>query len=256
MNSLNDIRGVEMIPLHLLNEWLELVELNKNLRRPMLPYNGLEGPNPPNLNLKDPLILKSGTTTVGLITSDSVILAADKRATAGLFIASRRAKKIIKITDYAAMTISGLVADAQALADMLREEANLYEKSYKRKLSIKALATLLSNILFSSKWYPYIVQLIVAGYDIKPRIYTLDPYGSITEEKFTATGSGSPVALGLLESEYKETMNLDEAVQLAVRAVRAAISRDAASGDGVDVAIISKNKYEEKFFPIQKVTAP
>jgi len=243
-----------MIPLHLLNEWLELIELNKNFQQPISPYNDLRRPSLSNLNLKDPLILKSGTTTVGLITSDSVILAADKRATAGLFIASRRAKKIIKITDYAAMTISGLVADAQALADMIREEANLYEKSYKKKLPIKALATLLSNILFSSKWYPYIVQLIIAGYDIKPRIYTLDPYGSITEEKFTATGSGSPVALGLLESEYKETMSLDEAVKLATRAVRAAISRDAASGDGIDVTIISKNKYEEKFFPIQKAS--
>ncbi len=236
----------------ILDHWLEL------LRSSGYPFNNLEpiqAKKPHDLSLRE-VVVRSGTTTVGLTTTDAVILAADKRATAGLFIASRRAKKIIKITDYAAMTISGLVADAQTLADTLREEAGLYEKSYKKKLSVKALATLLSNILFSSKWYPYIVQLIVAGYDKEPRIYTLDPYGSITEEKFTATGSGSPVALGLLESEYEDTIDVKKAIDLAVRAVRAAISRDAASGDGIDVVVISKTKYEEMSFPIQKVTSP
>ncbi len=203
--------------------------------------------------LKKYPLLTTGTTTVGLTTKDGVVLAADKRATAGFLIASRRAKKIIKLTGYAAMTISGLVADAQALADIVKEEASLYEKTYRKRLSIKGLATVLSNILFSSKWYPYIVQLIVAGYDIKPRIYTLDPYGSITEEKFTSTGSGSPVALGVLENEYKEDLEIDKAMDLAVRAVGAAISRDAATGDGVDVVVISKDRYEEKFFPLQKI---
>jgi proteasome beta subunit len=201
--------------------------------------------------LKNLSMLTTGTTTVGLIADNSVVLAADKRATAGFLIASRRAKKIIKLTDYAAMSISGLVADAQALADIVREEALLYEKMYKKRLSIRGLATLLSNILFSSKWFPYVVQLIVAGYDTEPRIYTLDPYGSVTEERYTATGSGSPVALGVLENDYKDNLDLDKAVELAVRAVKAAISRDAASGDGVDVAIISKDKFIEKFFPLK-----
>ncbi|MCE4619809.1 MAG: archaeal proteasome endopeptidase complex subunit beta [Desulfurococcales archaeon] len=192
-----------------------------------------------------------GTTTVGLIASDYVILAADKRATAGTLIASRRVKKIVKITDRAAMTVSGLVADAQALADILREEARFYELTNGVKLSIKGLATLLSNILFSSKWFPYLVQLIVGGYDVKPRLYTLDPYGSITEDQYTATGSGSPVAYGVLEDYYREDLTVDEAIEVAKRALKSAILRDSATGDGIDVVIIGKDKYEERFIPFK-----
>ncbi len=192
-----------------------------------------------------------GTTTVGLVAGDHVVLAADKRATAGFFIASRKVKKIVKITDYAAMTISGLVADAQTLAEFVREEAKFYELTYNVKPSVKWIANLLSTILFSSKWFPYIVQLIVGGYDVKPRIYTLDPYGSITEEKYTATGSGSPVAIGIIESEYREDLTLDEAMQLAAKAVKAATLRDVASGDGVDVLAIGKDGMIEKFIPLK-----
>lgn len=192
-----------------------------------------------------------GTTTVGLVAGDHVVLAADKRATAGFFIASRKVKKIVKITDYAAMTISGLVADAQMLAEAVREEAKFYELTYNMKPTVKWLASLLSTILFSSKWFPYIVQLIVGGYDVKPRIYTLDPYGSITEEKYTATGSGSPVAIGVIESEYREDLTLDKAMELAAKAVRAATLRDVASGDGVDVLAIGRDGMVEKFIPLK-----
>ncbi len=194
-----------------------------------------------------------GTTTVGLIAGDYVVLAADKRATAGTLIASRRVKKIVKLTDYSAMTISGLVADAQALADIIREESRFYALSYGTKLSVKGIATLLANILFSSKSFPYIVQLIVGGYDVKPRLYTLDLYGSITEESYTATGSGSPVAYGVLESHYKENLTLDEAISIAAKAIRSAILRDSATGDGIDVVIIGPdNYYEERFVPFKQ----
>ncbi len=192
-----------------------------------------------------------GTTTVGLIADDKVILAADKRATAGTLIASRRVKKIVKITDYAAMTVSGLVADAQALADIVREETRYYQLVNGVRLSVKGIATLLSNILFSSKWFPYLVQLIVGGYDVKPRLYTLDFYGSITEEKFTATGSGSPVAYGVLEENYRDNLTLDEAISIAERAIRSAIMRDSATGDGIDIVIIGKDSYTEKFIPFK-----
>ncbi len=194
-----------------------------------------------------------GTTTVGLIVGDYVVLAADKRATAGTLIASRRVKKIVKLTDYSAMTISGLVADAQALADIIREESRFYLLTHGRKLSVKGIATLLANILFSSKYFPYIVQLIVGGYDTKPRLYTLDLYGSITEETYTATGSGSPVAYGVLESHYHENLTLDEAVSIAAKAIRSAILRDSATGDGIDVVIIGpENYFEERFVPFKQ----
>ncbi len=192
-----------------------------------------------------------GTTTVGLIAGDKVILAADKRATAGTLIASRRVKKIVRITDRAAMTVSGLVADAQALADIVREEARFYYLTNNRELSIKGLATLLSNILFSSKWFPYLVQLIVGGYDTAPRLYTLDPYGSITEDKYTATGSGSPIAYGVLEDNYRDDLTVDEAIEIARRAIWSAIMRDSATGDGIDIVIISREGMEERFVPFR-----
>ncbi len=196
---------------------------------------------------------KSHTTTVGLIVDDKVILAADKRATAGFMIASRRVKKIVKVADYAAMTISGLVADAQALAEVVREEVKLYEMSTGSRLSVKGIATLLANILFSSKWFPFLVQLMVGGYDTKPRLYILDPFGSLTEELYAATGSGSPIALGVLEERYRSDMGVEEAVKVAALAIRSAVLRDAASGDGADIVVIGKNVYEERFIPFNQL---
>ncbi|MCE4627854.1 MAG: archaeal proteasome endopeptidase complex subunit beta [Desulfurococcales archaeon] len=192
-----------------------------------------------------------GTTTVGIVTRDHVVLAADKRATAGTLIASRRVKKIVKINEYSAMTISGLVADAQNLADIVREESRYYLLSTGVRLSVKGIATLLANILFSSKFFPYIVQLIVGGYDVKPRLYVLDLYGSITEEKYAATGSGSPVAYGVLEENYRDDLTVDEAIDIAKRAIRTAILRDSATGDGIDVVVIGKDEFREMFVPFK-----
>jgi proteasome beta subunit len=199
-------------------------------------------------------MLASGTTTVGLVAGDYVVLAADKRATAGFMIASRRVKKIVKLTDYAVMTMAGLVADAQMLADILRSEAKLYELDTGARMSVRGIAVLLSNILFSYKALPFIVQVLVGGYDVKPRLYLLDLFGSITEEKLAATGSGSPVAYGVLEQHYREDLSLDEAVKIATAAIRASTLRDAASGDGVDIAIVGRGFIEEKFIPFTSIT--
>jgi proteasome endopeptidase complex, beta component (EC 3.4.25.1). Threonine peptidase. MEROPS family T01A len=198
--------------------------------------------------------LASGTTTVGLVAGDYVVLAADKRATAGFMIASRRVKKVVRLTDYAVMTMAGLVADAQMLADILRGEARLYELDTGSRMSVKGIAVLLSNILFSYKALPFIVQVLIGGYDSKPRLYLLDLFGSITEEKLAATGSGSPVAYGVLEQHYREDLSLDEAVKIVTAAIRASTLRDAASGDGVDVAIVGRRGIEEKFIPFTSIT--
>jgi proteasome endopeptidase complex, beta component (EC 3.4.25.1). Threonine peptidase. MEROPS family T01A len=199
-------------------------------------------------------MLASGTTTVGLVAGDYVVLAADKRATAGFMIASRRVKKIVRLTDYAVMTMAGLVADAQMLADILRSEAKLHELDTGARMSVRGIAVLLSNILFSYKALPFIVQVLVGGYDVKPRLYLLDLFGSITEEKLAATGSGSPVAYGVLEQHYREDLSLDEAVKIATAAIRASTLRDAASGDGVDIAIVGRGFIEEKFIPFTSIT--
>ncbi len=184
---------------------------------------------------------KTGTTTVGLVCKDGVVLATDTRATMGTFIASKDIPKIYPIADNIAMTVAGSVGDAQALVRLMKAELKIYEMENEKKPSVKAAATLLANILASHKFFPYFVQLLVAGYDEEgPQLYSVDMVGGVTEEKLASTGSGSPIAYGVLESEYKADIKTEEAKRLAAKAVYAAIKRDAASGEHIDVVVINK----------------
>ena len=192
-----------------------------------------------------PEIRKTGTTTVGLICKDGVVLAAEKKSTMGYLVANKESEKILPIDDHIALTIAGASGDAQALARYMKAELSLFKIQNQRKISVKGAATLLANILHSGRWtfLPYMVQLIVAGYDDNgPSIFTLDAIGSSEEEKkFFSTGSGSPIALGVLENGYKDSISLEDGIRLAVKAVKAAIERDIASGgSGIDVAVINK----------------
>jgi len=188
-----------------------------------------------------------GTTTVGLECSDGVVLATDTRATAGfLYIAHRHVKKLAKLDEHIAMTIAGSVADAQNIVDILRYHANIYRLESRMPMPVKSCARLASNIFFSQRYAPYIVEILVGGYDNEgPAMYNVDLFGSLNKEKFVSTGSGSPVAYGILESEFREGMSVDEASKVAARAIAAAIRRNAGTGDGVDVAIIDKKGYRE-----------
>ena len=188
-----------------------------------------------------------GTTTVGLECSDGVVLAADTRATAGfLYIAHRHVKKIAKLDEHISMTIAGSVADAQNLVDILRYHANIYRLESRAPMPVKACARLASNIFFSQRYAPYIAEVLVGGYDLEgPAVYNIDLFGSLNREKFVSTGSGSPVAYGILESEFKEGMSVDEASKIAARAIAAAIKRNAGTGDGVDVVIMDQKGYRE-----------
>ena len=188
-----------------------------------------------------------GTTTVGIICKDGVVLATEKRATIGNYIASKRAKKIFRIADRVAMTTAGAVGDAQFLARLISIEAKLYEIRKEEKPTVKAIATLLSNVLNSVRYFPYFVQLLVGGVDNRgPSIYSIDLIGGAIEETdIVATGSGSPTAYGVLEDRYTPDMTVDEGVELAVRAVYSAMRRDSASGDGIDVVKITRDEYVE-----------
>ncbi len=181
-----------------------------------------------------------GTTTVGVVFRDGVVLAADKRATMSTFIAAKDVEKIHPIADKMAMTIAGSVGDAQILVRMIRAELELYKYSKGGELSVQGAATLLSNVLQGNKYFPYFVQLIIAGYDSNPRLFDLDPFGGLIEEKYVSTGSGSITAYGFLDSHFKEALNEEEAVRLAQHAVQAAIKRDSATGEGVDTLVITR----------------
>jgi proteasome beta subunit len=186
---------------------------------------------------------KKGTTTVGLLCNDGVVLAAEKRATMGTLIANKEVEKIIPIQDHLAITVAGSVADAQTLARVLKAQCSLYEIRRGRKIGIESAATLLGNILQGSKWFPYWVQILIGGYDSQGRVYSVDLIGSVLKEKVVSTGSGSPVAYGVLEDKYRVDKSVKDNVPIAVRAIRAAIERDSASGNGIDVATITKSGF-------------
>jgi proteasome beta subunit len=193
-----------------------------------------------------PKYVMTGTTTMGVVCKDGIVLGTDTRATLGTFVAHKRAKKVYPIDDHVAMTIAGGVADAQTVVEMLRANSKLYKYEKGLPIPISAVARLAANVLFQSRYYPFILQSIIGGMDEQGgHIYALDPLGSVTEEKYVSTGSGSPVAYGVLEPGYKEGMPVKEAIPLVVRAVNEAMKRDSASGDSFDVAVISKDGYRE-----------
>ncbi|HEY7570275.1 MAG TPA: proteasome subunit beta [Nitrososphaeraceae archaeon] len=191
--------------------------------------------------------IKKGTTTCALTCTDGVVLAADTRASAGFFIADKHVMKIQKVDRHIGMTIAGGVADAQNLVDIMRYNANIYRISNRKLMPIRSAARLCSNILFNQRYYPYFVQLIMAGFSEQEhaQIYNIDLFGSMTTERFISTGSGSPVAYGYLESEFRENTKVEEAYKIALRAIAAAIRRNAGTGDSINVVIIDKNGYRE-----------
>lgn len=186
-----------------------------------------------------------GTTTVGIVCNDGVVLATEQRATMGNFIASKTAKKVYQIDERVAMTIAGSVGDAQQIVRVMSVESKLYKMRRKESMTIKGLTTLLSNMLSGQRYYPLMVQLLVGGFDKNgPSIYSLDALGgSIEETKAVSTGSGSPFAYGVLEDRYREDMSTEDGIELAVRALHNAMKRDSASGENIDVVVITKDSY-------------
>jgi proteasome beta subunit len=198
-----------------------------------------------NSNVVDKLTLK-GTTTIGVVCKDGVILASDTRVTMGFYVAHKHGKKIYKIDDHMAMTIAGTVADAQRTVDILTANAQLYKLNMGRPMPISSAARLMANLLFSARYIPLATQVLIGGVDdTGPHVFSIDPFGSLTEEKCVATGSGSPIAYGVLEDKFREGMTVAEALPIIVRAVDSAMKRDSASGDSFNVAVVDAKGYRE-----------
>jgi len=186
-----------------------------------------------------------GTTTIGLVCKDGVVLASERRATMGYLIASKEAQKIYQIDDTVGMTTAGAVGDAQRLVRIISVESSLYKMRTQEPMTIKAMANLLSSVLGAQRMIPFYVQLLIGGVDKNgPCIYSLDALGGKLEErKAVATGSGSPIAYGILEDRYREEITTADGADLAVRALHNVMKRDSASGDGIDVVIITEGQY-------------
>ena len=185
-----------------------------------------------------------GTTTVGIKAKDGVILCADMRASAGYFIANNNTMKIQKIDEHAGITMAGGVADAQNITDILRYHANIHRIEKQEPIPIKSLTRLTSLIFHQNRGYPFIADILVGGYDnAGPALFNIDMFGSVEEKTYVTTGSGSPVAYGLLEEEYRDDLTVEEAKVIALRAVKAAITRNIGTGDGINVSIIDKDGF-------------
>jgi proteasome beta subunit len=188
--------------------------------------------------------LKTGTTTVGIVCKDGVVLAADKRATAGTMIVDKRAEKVHKVTENFAVTIAGGVSDAQLLIKLFRAELKLKEMKTNKAPNAKEAANLLGGLLYSNirrpSMIPGIAHFLMGGIDGQgTHLYDLFPDGSVTHIRdYVSSGSGSVFALGVLETQYNEDMTCDDAVKLATKAINTALQRDSASGNGLDVIVV------------------
>ncbi|MEA3201155.1 MAG: proteasome beta subunit [Thermoplasmata archaeon] len=186
-------------------------------------------------------LLKTGTTTVGIVTKEGVVMGADQRATMGHLIAHKDTQKLFRIDNHLAMTIAGGVGDAQVLVRWLTSEVSIYKLKRGTEMSVRAASTLLANIMNQNKFTPFYVQLLVGGVDLEgSHIYSIDAAGGSIPDKFVTTGSGSVFVYGVLEDHYKDDLTLDEGVDLAVRGITAAMKRDSASGDGMNVCTITR----------------
>jgi proteasome beta subunit len=196
-------------------------------------------------NTASQLVLK-GTTTLGVVCKDGVILASDTRVTMGFYVAHKFGKKVYKIDDHLGMTIAGTVADAQRVVDILIANAQLYKINMNRPMPVSSAARLIANLLFSVRYVPLATQVLIGGVDeTGPHVFSLNPFGSLTEEKVVSTGSGSPIAYGVLEDKYREGVSINELLPIIVKAVNAAMKRDIASGNSYNVTVIDENGYRE-----------
>jgi len=192
-----------------------------------------------------------GATALGIVFKDGVVLGADKRFAYGNFLLSRSSKKVFLITNNVGAACAGMISDMQNLIKRVTVEIKLRELEIKRPVPPNSVAKLMSVIMFSERLYPLLTQVIVGGIDERPSVYVLDPLGSIIPDEYATVGSGTEIAIGIIESEYKKGMDEKAATELAIKALKAAMQRDIASGDGIDLLIIKSNESKEQEIKFQ-----
>jgi proteasome beta subunit len=186
-----------------------------------------------------------GATAVGVTFDGGIVFASEKRIAFGNFLVSKTTKKTFEITPKVGATCAGLVADMQILSLQIAALAKIRKMELKREVPPNSVAKMMSNMMYERRYFPLLTQVIVGGVVDKPILYTLDPLGSVLPDEYAAVGTGAEMALGVLDPQFKQNMSEDEAVELAKKAVRSASMRDSASGDGLDIMIITKDGIRE-----------
>jgi proteasome beta subunit len=199
-------------------------------------------------------IIVPGACAVAIKCKDGVVLGNDRRGTWGYTITSKSTQKVFKITDYIGLAAYGLIGDFQILVRILRAQANLYKLDASVRISTKSVGKLVSNYLYSRKMMPLYTNLIIAGMDEDgPKLYVLDALGSLMEEDYGVAGTGMLMSVGILEAEYKPEMTITQGEKLVEKVIRNSIKRDAMSGNGIDLLVITKDGAKEKFFEIKEM---
>jgi len=194
-----------------------------------------------------------GATTIGIVCKDGVVLASERRVSYGYFVMSKSGKKVFKIADKIGAACAGIVADMQILTREVAAHLKIYSFEREQSVTVRTAAKLMGSLLFERRYFPYLAQTIVGGIDESgPKLFVLDPLGSVIEDKFTSVGSGSEIAMGLLESDFKDGMSVEDAKGLARKAIKAASARDIASGEGLDMLIITDKGVLEEHEPPAK----
>jgi proteasome beta subunit len=187
-----------------------------------------------------------GATAVGISFNNGVLLASERRVSFGNFVVNKNTKKTFVLTENVGAACAGMVADMNVLARQVEALSKIRKFEIRRDLPTNSVAKLMSVIMFERRYFPLLTQVVVGGYDVKPQIYTLDPLGSLLPDEYAAVGSGAEMALGVLDAQYTSKMNEEDARNLAIKSIKSSIQRDASSGDGIDILIISnKGKNEE-----------
>ncbi|MFX1490663.1 MAG: proteasome subunit beta [Promethearchaeota archaeon] len=188
-----------------------------------------------------------GAATVGITFENGVVIGAEKRVLWGYTVVSKTGKKVFPITENIIVGSAGVSGDYQMLSSFLTAESNLFGLENRRSITVKAAAQLLSNILFSRKYMPYLTQTLIGGVDQDgSHLYSLDLAGSLIKETYAAVGTATSLVLGVLEANYREDLSKEDAIDLAVKAIRSATRRDAMSGDGIDLLIVTPGGIETK----------
>ena len=186
-----------------------------------------------------------GATAVGITYNDGVVFASERRIAYGNFVVSKTTKKTFVITPHVGAACAGLVADMQILSLQISALAKIRKMEIKRDVPPNTVAKMMSNMMYERRFFPLLTQVIVGGLVDKPVIFTLDPIGSVLPDDYAAVGTGAEMALGILDQQYKKELNETDAVDLAVKSIRAASMRDSASGDNIDVLVMNKDGAKE-----------
>jgi proteasome beta subunit len=186
-----------------------------------------------------------GATAIGITCGDGIVLAAEKRVSYGNFVVNKNTKKVFAITHNVAAACAGMIADMQVLVRQVTALSRIRKLEIRRDVATNSIAKLMSVIMFERRYFPLLTQVVVGGIDPSPQIYTLDPLGSLLPDDYAAVGTGAEMALGVLDSEYKKDISIEVARNLAVKAIKSSIQRDSASGDGIDLVIITNKGIQE-----------